>query len=737
MKKHIIHLAEPASEWELASPIGCGSMGAMIFGDPENEKIYLTEESIWSGEKHDSTDPQFREKIDILRKMHLEGKDELIDEKASELLSGSMERIKSLEYAGLLRVKSGGGEITDYARDLDLNDGVLNVSFIKNGVKHSREAFSSFPDRIIAFRFRSDEKSDLTAVFSRENIDELSFSNGILYVSGHTEYGNHGFSVGIRFVSNGKIAFEDGSVHITAQTETALFISIESEFRRGEKHKEACLARLTGKDDFDAVKASHIADFSAMFNRSDIHFDHDESLDLLPIPERLQRLRDDENADDYALAELYFAFGKYLLISSSRKGTLPANLQGVWVEGIKNPWESDYHTNINLQMNYWPAEIADLGECHTALFDYMNDFLLPSGRETAKVNYRCRGTVVHHISDIYGFTTPAAGLWGIWPLGAAWLAYHMWEHYLYTNDVSFLRETAYEYIRDAALFFIDYMFEDNDGKLVTGPSMSPENRYYIGEGENRKTAFLAFSPAMDTEIVSGLLEFYIETERLLGISPETKREAERVLPLLPELKIGKDGRLMEWREDYDEPEPGHRHVSHAFALFPGASINEKTPELFSAVRKSLEKRLESGGGHTGWSRAWLISLFARLKDGKAAYAHIRKLFTASTLDNFFDTHPPLQIDGNFGGAAGIAETLLQSHDGFITLLPAVKSDLSGSFTGLKARGNIKVSATFKNGKVTSATFLSATDQTVFVRLPGVETPIKLELKKASECALTV
>lgn len=717
MKKHILHLNKPAAEWEDCSPIGNGSMGAALFGGTDTEKIYLSEESIWSGEERDTTVKDFRRKVDIIRDMHLNGRDAEIDQWADENLTEGIERIRSVEYAGLLTVdRAEKGEAADYSRDIDLNTGIYSCTFTKNGVGYREEAFSAYADEVTAIRFTSSDKTSMNIRFSREYTDSTEFSDSVFTAVCHTAYGDHHFAVGVKFISDGKIDYQNGAVGITGATDTILFISITTEFNFYEDYKSLCAEVLEEAFDYDELKESHIEDFTSLSERSDISLEHPAELDELSVDERLERLKNDENAEDMGLWELYYAFGKYLMISSSRPSTLPANLQGVWVEKLENPWNADYHTNINIQMNYWLCEVANLSECHEPLFDYMNEFLLKSGRKTAEVNYKCRGTVTHHLSDIYGFTTPADGLWGIWPMGGAWLAYHMWEHYLFTLDKDFLRDTAYEYIRDCALFFIDYMFEDKDGKLVTGPSMSPENRFLIDTPDGAKEAYLTFAPTMDTEIIGGLLKFYIRTEEILGISEEYKQQAQRVLSRLPELKVGKHGQLMEWREDYDEPEPGHRHISHSFALYPDNAITRKTPELFAAIEKTLDRRLSFGGGHTGWSRAWLISLFARLKKGGKAYENTRLLLTKSTNGNLFDTHPPFQIDGNFGGAAGIAETLIQSHEDFISILPAVTDRFTGYFKGLKARGNIEVNADFREGKLLSLEMRSLIPQTVRIEI---------------------
>ena len=461
--------------------------------------------------------------------------------------------------------------------------------------------------------------------------------------------------------------------------------------------------------------AEHIADFSAIMSRADIAYDYDEAIDALPANERLERIK--AGGTDVGLVNLYFQFGRYLLLSSSRGKSLPANLQGVWSGYLHAPWNADYHTNINLQMNYWHAETANLAECAEPLFDYINNYLLEGGKTVAKEYYHCRGAVLHHLSDIYGFAAPADGLWGLWPMGGAWLCYSLWEHYLFAPDADFLRETAYPYISECTRFFLDYMFEDENGYLCSGPSTSPENRYFL----NGEAAYLCLSPTMDIEIIRGLFEMYIKTEEILGINAEQKAETVAAYQKLPPLKIGARGQLQEWQEDYGEPEPGHRHISHAFALYPGWEINKNTPDLMNAIDTTLKLRLASGGGHTGWSCAWLINLYARLGQGKNAADMIAKLFSNSTLDNLFDNHPPFQIDGNFGASAAMAEMLLQSHTDVIELLPALPDDpayQNGAFEGLRARGGITVSADWMDGRVVCCRLTSAKNKKVTLRVNG-------------------
>jgi alpha-L-fucosidase 2 len=752
---------QPAKNFTESSPMGNGRLGAMMFGGVNDERIVLNESSVWSGSRQDADRPDAYKVLPEIRRLLLEGKNADAEALVNANFTCKGPGSGGAQYGcyqvlGNLRLSFQPGDtnlpVTNYRRELDLNNAITDLKFNRGGVEFEREMFASKPDEVMLLRLTADQPGQISFDMRLDRPERFETTgdggNGLL-MTGQLDNGTDG--KGVRYAARiralnkgGHISVNGNILRVNNANEVVLLIAAGTDYVgfAGRQTKDPFAAtlndlNLAAKKSFASLHKAHIADYKKYFNRVSLHLDPaNANVAMEPTPTRIQWAHD--HGGDPNLAALYFNFGRYLLISSSRPGGLPPNLQGIWAEEIHTPWTGDWHLDVNVEMNYWPAEVCNLSDLTGPLFALIASLQEP-GAKTAKDYYNARGWVAHVITNPWGFTSPGeSASWGASTCGSAWLCQHLWDHWLFTRDTNFLT-WAYPIMKGSAQFFSDMLIEEPSHHwLVVAPANSPENHF---EMTNSQQAAICLGPTMSQQLTRYLFTACIESSKILGTDENFRNELIAKRARLAPTQIGSDGRIMEWLQEYKEPEIHHRHVSHLWGLYPGDEISsELTPDFAAAARKSLMVRGDDG---VGWSLAYKAALWARLDDGNRAWSLVQKaLAPASGMEmrydggggvypNLFDACPPFQIDANFGVPAAIAEMLLQSQDDKIHLLPALPDDWkNGKVTGLRARGGFEVDITWHDGKLISATIRSDADKSCSVSYDGKTAAFKIKNGKS-------
>lgn len=697
-----------ASHWNEGLPIGNGKLGAMLYGPPGQTVLQCNEDSIWQGSFRDRNPHLSKEKLLEIQELVFSNRLVEAQKQIQLSMTGIPEFQRIYEPAGSIYVSSSElPPVTYYERNLDLTTAVVSEKVETEEYIYETQSFASYPMNIIAYRFASNDniKQSYTIAIDRLRGNYDSFLNestdecAIVGFTGQTANDGVQYAQFMKVVTDGDCEVNGQYVTVSDFTELIIYTTAATSFRHSNP-KQHCLEVLQSVNlsDYKAIKEEHIEDYRSLYNNMTLKLSYSE--EPADVPSLLNKAQNGVISNE--LTELMFDYGRYLLIASSRPGSLPANLQGIWNKDIMPAWDSKFTININTEMNYWPAEKTGLSECHLPLFEHLKR-MHPNGLVTAEKMYGLEGFAAHHNTDIWGDTAPQDAYMpaSYWPLGAVWLSLHVWEHYLYTHDTAFL-ENHFYLIEDALRFILHYLVESPEGYLVTNPSVSPENSFYTESG---KMGYISYGSTMDNQIIWEAIHLYLKAEAVVPLDDSLKKKAEDTLLKLPPHQVDKKGRLMEWISDYPEAEPGHRHFSHLFGVYPGHRVKTDSADIKSAAKKALTNRLEHGGAHTGWSAAWLINLWAHFHEPDAFHHAIAKQLTDSTLPNLLDNHPPFQIDGNFGFTSGIIEGLIQLFDDRLDLLPALPAQWTeGEAKGIRLPGNVSVDINWANNQLITVTF---------------------------------